>query len=866
MKNKPDGLFFNRQFCAEAQNCCDRRGEITCVISPRGLSVPLRHGEKMEKSEEKRNENGGKKKGMPRILFTAPGSASGKTTVVCGFLAAVKRRGLKAASFKCGPDYIDPMFHRTVLGVEAGNLDPFFTDEDTTRYLLARKAKDADLTVLEGAMGYYDGLRGASDRASAYETGRITRTPAILILDAKGASVSLAAVARGILEFRPDAGIRGILLNRASASYYGRLKALLEKECGLPVLGFLPQLASLALPSRHLGLVMPQELEQEKSWAEAAADALEAYVDIDGILHIAEEAPVLEGEGPETRPVPGTVRLAVARDEAFSFYYEENLELLSRMGAELVPFSPLHDAALPERTDGLLLGGGYPECHAAALEANESMRRAVRKACENGLPCLAECGGFLYLQQKLEGTDGTAYRMAGVLSGEGYGTGRLQRFGYLEAENKTAGVLGNPGQRMKGHEFHHWDCTRNGEDFLAYRPSTEGEEAAQKGIPCMIHTPSMAAGFPHFYYYSNPDMIREFLLSCLRFQAGREAKARWDGIAKPIDSLGLLEEMVGKLCRIAGSPLPYKLNPRALVIFCGDHGVVQEGVTQTGSEVTRIVSENFAAGRSTVNLMAQQAGADVYTIDVGMDTEAYPEKELVTGAVIDRKVARGSGNIAREAAMSRIQCEQALRVGIETARALKKKGYRILATGEMGIGNTTPTSALAALFLNQDAETVTGKGAGLSSDGMKRKRQAVQRTVGRVKRIGCQDALEILAQAGGFEIAAMAGLFLGGVQSHIPVLIDGAISAAAAYAASQIDPRVPEFCLASHRPKEAAGALLLNALGLSAPVDAGLCLGEGTGAVAALPLLDMAMAVYEGMGTFTEYEIPPYERYETQEG
>ncbi len=796
---------------------------------------------------------------MPRLLFAAPKSGSGKTMITCGMIEVFKRRNLRTVSFKCGPDYIDPMFHRQALGIPSGNLDTFFTDENVTRYLLCDKARNADITVIEGVMGYYDGLGGQSERASAYEVAQVTDTPVVLILDGKGASVSLAAMIKGIIEYRGNSHICGVLLNRVSSSYYERLKEVIERECQTKVLGYLPELKNLAVPSRHLGLIAPEEMEGFRSWISQIADAIEKTVDIEAILSVAENASMFVGEEPSLPQLSRRVRLAVARDEAFSFYYTENLELLKKMGADLVEFSPIHDKTLPEGIDGLLLGGGYPERYAGELEAAEEMRESIRKSCEKGLPCLAECGGFLYLQQELEDTEGNPRKMAGVLHGRGYRTDKLCRFGYIEAESKKPGVAGIAGFRIKGHEFHYWDCSENGEDFLAHKP------LSQTNYPCMVHTPALLAGFPHFYYYSNPDMVYQFLLSCQSYQACRLAKAHWDSIAKPIDSLGLLEDLTVKLCKIAGSEEPYPLEKRALLTLCADHGVVEEGVTQTGSEVTKIVSENFAKGCSTVNYMARSAGVDVYTIDMGIDAPPYSRKNLVQGEVIDRKIARGSKNLAKEAAMTVEECKRALFLGSNLVKELKEMGYRILATGEMGIGNTTPTSALAAVFLQQTPEAVTGRGAGLSEEGIQKKCRAVKAAVERIRKKGLTDPVEILAETGGYEIAGMAGVFLGGVKYRIPIVIDGAISSVAALTAMKIDARTADYVIASHQSNEVTGKLALDALGVEAILHGRMCLGEGTGAIALFPLLDMAMEVYRNMGTFEDYRIEAYTRFENAE-
>lgn len=801
---------------------------------------------------------------MSRILFAAPKSGSGKTTVVCGMLEICNRRKYYTASFKCGPDYIDPMFHRKVLGAESGNLDSFFTDVEMVRYLLKSKAENADITIIEGVMGYYDGLGGTTERGSTYEIAKATDTPVILVVDAKGASVSLAAVIKGMAKYREDSRICGVILNRISEGYYQKIKEVIEKECSIDVLGYVPELSELAVPARHLGLLTPEEITSFQKWAGMIADILEKTLELSKIFAIAEAAEYCTGKEPKLPVLSCRVRLAVARDEAFSFYYAENLELLEKLGAKLVYFSPLHDKALPEKIDGLLLSGGYPENFVEELEAASEMRESIRVACCKGIPCLAECGGFLYLQQELEGAEGNTGKMAGVLSGRGVRTKKLCRFGYIELENKKAGVFGESGQKIKGHEFHYWDCVDTGEAFLARKPVTEKEYS------CMVHTETMAAGFPHLYYYSNPSMLFEFLLDCQRYQAGKAAKEHWDSIAKPLDSLGLLEDSIVRLCRIMGDASKVDIKKRALVILCGDHKVVEEGVTQTGKEVTKVVSENFAKGCSTVNYMAKSAKVDVYTIDAGMDTLPYPEKRLAQNAVVDRKIKRGSGNIAKEPAMTIEECKRALEAGKEIVRELGEKGYKILATGEMGIGNTTPTSALAAVFLEKTAEEVTGKGAGLSKEGLRRKQNVVKAVKDRIQRKGLTDnkkdhALEILAEAGGCEIAMMAGVFLGGAKYHLPVVIDGAISAVAALTAMYLDQRVKEVVLASHEPEEQAGKMALKALAVKPLVHGRLCLGEGTGAMTLFPLLDMAAEVYQNMGTFASYEMEPYVRYQKEE-
>lgn len=826
------------------------------------------------RADRKKNGN------IPRFVLAAPKSGSGKTMLTCGMIRLLQKRGLAVTSFKCGPDYIDPMFHRKVLGVESGNLDSFFTDANTMRHLLYEEAKDADIAVIEGVMGYYDGLGGTSEQGSTYEIASFTASPVILVVDAKGASVSLAALIKGMKEYRKDSNIRGVILNRVSPAYYERISQVIQKECGIPVLGFVPMLQEAAVASRHLGLLSPEEVEDFEKKMDSLAAVMEENIDVEQILDIAKQAEdyktaELSGEegqfgaAKDFRTIndPGSadektypVRIGIARDEAFSFYYRENMELLSLMGAELVYFSPLHDEKLPEEIDGLILGGGYPENYIKELSANQSMKASIQKACEKKMPMIAECGGFLYLQKTLKNQEGLSGEMAGILLGEGFPTEGLKRFGYIEAEIITPGLLGNAGESIRGHEFHHWDCSENGKDFVAKKP------AGGKSYPCMIHTPYIAAGFPHFYYYSNPKIPENFLKACISYQAKRYAKKHWESIAKPLDSLGLLEDMVIQVCGIWGNANLKDLPRKALLILCGDHGVVAEGVTQTDQGVTRIVSENFAKGCSTVNYMAQTAGVDVYTVDMGMNTPGYPTKELVQNAVIDRKIRKGSGNIAIEPAMTLEECKKAVQTGIELVGELKEAGYEIIATGEMGIGNTTPTSILAAAFLKQTPRTVTGKGAGLSEEGLERKRRTVEKALKRIREKQLTDPMEILAEAGGLELAGMTGVFLGGVRYKVPIVIDGCISAVCALTASLMDQRVEGIALASHQSEEVTGRLALERLGKKTMIHGHMCLGEGSGAVAVLSLLDMAFRVYENMGTFEAYSIGPYERFEKKQG
>lgn len=433
----------------------------------------------------------------PRVMFAATRSGSGKTTVTCGVLAALKKQNIKVQAYKCGPDYIDPMFHRTVLGIDTGNLDTFFAGADAIGRILARDTKEADLVVMEGVMGYYDGVGGTTTMASSYELSKVTKTPVVLIVDAKGASVTLAAIIRGIMEYKKDSRIAGVILNRVSPMFYSRIKHVIEAECGISVLGYLPENASFAVPSRHLGLLQPEELQAQKDWVETVAEAVEKTVDINGIFEIATQAEMLQiqkatGETEKSK-FPAGYRIGVARDAAFSFYYRENLRMLEDMGATLVYFSPLTDAHVSE-VDALIFGGGYPELYAKQLYENQSMRASVWQALEAGMPCHAECGGFLYLGKSLADAEGNVYEMVGFLDGAGFRTERLQRFGYVELAPQEADAFA-VNTVLRGHEFHYWDSTDCGDACLAWKPLSK-----QKTYPCMVKKKGTFAGFPHLYY------------------------------------------------------------------------------------------------------------------------------------------------------------------------------------------------------------------------------------------------------------------------------------------------------------------------------------------------------------------------------
>ena len=437
----------------------------------------------------------------PRLLLAGTGSGCGKTTVTSALLRALQRRGTPLAAFKCGPDYIDPMFHTAVLGIPSRNLDLFFVDEAAVCGQLARHVPADGAGIIEGVMGFYDGISGTSDAASAAHLARATDTPAVLVVRPRGQSLSLAAEIRGFRDFAPNT-LRGVILNGVSKAMYPFYKAIAEKA-GLPVYGCLPPVPEAEIPDRHLGLVTAQEIGCLQAKLDRLADAAEQGLDLDGLLALARSAPPLEDRSTPLAPVTDRpVRIAVAQDRAFCFYYADNFDVLRALGAALVPFSPLADEKLPGGIDGLYLGGGYPELYADQLAANRSMRADIRAAVQGGLPVVAECGGFLYLHRTLDGK-----AMAGVIDADAHMTKKLQPFGYVTLTAGRDNLLCPAGETMRAHEFHYAQSSDNGSAFRA-------EKLNGRAWDCVHANETLYAGFPHLYFRANPAAAARFVRAC----------------------------------------------------------------------------------------------------------------------------------------------------------------------------------------------------------------------------------------------------------------------------------------------------------------------------------------------------------------
>lgn len=449
---------------------------------------------------------------LPRIMLAAPSSGSGKTMLTCGLLKALANRKKQTIAYKCGPDYIDPMFHTRITGISCRNLDTFFSKKDEIAYLLAQSGKEKDIAVLEGVMGYFDGVAGVTTEASSYDLADQTDTPVVLIVNTKGMSLSVVPFIKGFLDYEEHKHIKGVILNRTSPMIYPRLKEVIEKAMNIKVLGYCPELKDTFAGSRYLGLQMPQEIEDLQNKVETIAIQLEKTVDMEALLEIAETAPEISYVEKKYEPLENRVRIAVAKDEAFCFYYQDNLDLLEKMGAELLYFSPIHDQCMPFNIDAILLGGGYPELFAEKISNNQSMKTDILEKLEGGMPYLAECGGFMYLLSSIQNAEGREYPMVGFFKGRAFPTGKLSRFGYISLEAEKENPFLFAGENIKAHEFHYYDTDNNGEAYKASKPQS------LRSWHCIHADEQGIAGFPHLYYLSQEQFIKRFLERASKFR------------------------------------------------------------------------------------------------------------------------------------------------------------------------------------------------------------------------------------------------------------------------------------------------------------------------------------------------------------
>jgi len=442
------------------------------------------------------------------IMITGTGSGCGKTAVTCALLSALKLRGKNVTAFKCGPDYIDPMFHSNIIGTKSRNLDVFLCGENTVKYLYLKNSAGADLSVIEGVMGMYDGVGFNDDSCSANHISRITGTPEILVVNAKGKGISLAAEISGYLGFAENR-IKGIILDGCSENMYSIYAGMLENRLHVKCLGFLPHMKDLEIASRHLGLVTAAEIDDLKNKMTKLGELADKCLDIEEIEKLAGCADKIECTEPpvirrKQRGKP--VRIGIAKDKAFCFYYEDSLDLLRSFGAELIEFSPIADSKIPENIAGLIFGGGYPELYADKLSSNTGMLRSVLTASRGGMPVFAECGGFMYLGESIT-AGAKEYRMTGALPGHSFMTERLVRFGYKTLTAKRDNILCSAGESLHAHEFHYSDSDNCGDTFTAENGREEqwNEITADENI---------FAGYPHIHLWSAPSAAENFVQKC----------------------------------------------------------------------------------------------------------------------------------------------------------------------------------------------------------------------------------------------------------------------------------------------------------------------------------------------------------------
>ncbi|MER2115243.1 MAG: cobyrinate a,c-diamide synthase [Solibacillus isronensis] len=448
---------------------------------------------------------------MNRFVLAGTGSGVGKTTFTIGIMRALMKRGLTVQGFKCGPDYIDPTYHTAVTKRVSRNIDSYMMSEDVVRTIVSRNSMDSDVSIIEGVMGFYDGKSPLSNEGSAAHISEITNSPVILIVNAASMARSVAAVVKGFQQLDKNANIVGVIANQlGSKGHYEIIKTAIEHECNVPVLGYLQKGAVPALPSRHLGLVPAIERGELDPYFDELAEAIEATVDLDLLLQVTKAAELDQTSKIfESQDNMQEIHLAVAKDAAFNFYYEENFELLKANGAKLHFFSPLDNEPVPEQAQGLYIGGGFPEEFADKLAQNEQAKNSIKLAIEKGIPTLAECGGFMYLTEEIFNREGNGYKMLGVIPGIVRMQNKLAALGYREITGVEGNFLIGEQEFAKGHEFHYSVYEGNHETPAYFTKGRFG--AKQEGYS---HG-NLVAGYTHFHFASNPQLVKNWLAACL---------------------------------------------------------------------------------------------------------------------------------------------------------------------------------------------------------------------------------------------------------------------------------------------------------------------------------------------------------------
>lgn len=458
---------------------------------------------------------------IPRVVLAGNHSGVGKTTISMGIMAALQKGGYTVQPFKVGPDYIDPSYHSQVCGRPCHNLDSWLLTAETILEIFSRRAQASDLAIIEGVMGLFDGVDGLQDAGSTAHIAKILAAPVILILDCKSMSRSAAAVAYGYARLDPGFNLAGVIANKVgSAGHYQMVKEAIENLAGIPVLGYLPREEELVLPERHLGLIPTDEKALLAPFIDKLSRTIEQFINLEEVLAIARQAPDVPTFSPKLyRECPGEskVILAVAQDNAFNFYYPENLDLLRYYGAEIVPFSPLADPGLPADTSGLYIGGGFPELFGAELEGNYKIRKAIKEAIAAGVPVYAECGGLMYMMEEIVEPSGKSYGMVGVIPGKAVMQNRRIALGYVEVEVVEDNILSRKGDRYRGHEFH-WSALEGTDPALTlcYQISKSLNKSSKRD-GFKVH--NLLASYTHLHFASYPELARNFVRAMAEYQA-----------------------------------------------------------------------------------------------------------------------------------------------------------------------------------------------------------------------------------------------------------------------------------------------------------------------------------------------------------
>jgi len=459
---------------------------------------------------------------IPRIVIAGTHSGVGKTSVAIGLMASLKKKGFKVQPFKVGPDYIDPTYHTLASERKSRNIDGWMMGKDVLLKVFINGSMDADICVVEGVMGLFDGYDGMSEAGSTAEVAKILKAPVILVVDAGKMARSVAALVKGYVEFDEDIDIEGIILNNiGSNKHYEMVKSAIEENLDLKVLGYLPRDEKLGISERHLGLMAPHDNFNVCETVKLIAKSTEKFLDIDSIISVAQRALPVEAISfnPSAKKLARcqamgeNVRLAVAMDEVFFFYYPENLELIESFGVEIVPFSPINNLTLPQNFHGIYIGGGYPELFGEELEKNRTMRKMLRTAIENNVPTYAECGGLMYLAKMLIDSDGKAYEMVGALPAEARMNSKLTSLGYVNIDVISDNLLARKGERLKGHEFRWSDIEFSGEIVKTYLTKTK-KECGLEGYA----SKNLLASYIHLHFSAKPQVVERFVMKMKKFK------------------------------------------------------------------------------------------------------------------------------------------------------------------------------------------------------------------------------------------------------------------------------------------------------------------------------------------------------------